>query len=140
MGSTPIRGNNGGTMSKQKNKYIKPLILLIFIIIIIAIVRIWDLTKFLELEYVKTQVQIWQQQLQENKLAFMGGYFVIYVLVTALSIPGATVLTLVGGALFGLLQGVIIVSFASTIGATCSFLVARLFLRDSIEKKFKKTI
>ncbi|HBT31769.1 MAG TPA: TVP38/TMEM64 family protein, partial [Pusillimonas sp.] len=52
-------------------------------------------------------------------------YFAVYVVVTALSLPGAVIMTLAGGALFGLFWGVVLVSFASTIGATLAFLVAR---------------
>lgn len=63
-------------------------------------------------------------------------YFVIYVVVTALSLPGAVVMTLAGGALFGLWQGLLLVSFASTIGATLAFLVARFLLRDVVTRRF----
>ena len=58
-------------------------------------------------------------------------YFALYVLVTALSIPGAAVMTLAGGAVFGLLVGTLIVSFASTIGASLAYLVSRFVLRDT---------
>lgn len=63
-------------------------------------------------------------------------YFFSYVLMAALSLPGATVLTLAGGAFFGLLWGTLIVSFASTIGATGSFLFSRFLLRDSVQARF----
>ncbi len=60
----------------------------------------------------------------------------LYVVVTALSLPGAAVMTLAGGGLFGLVTGTIAVSFASTIGATCACLVSRFFLRDWVQGKF----
>lgn len=63
-------------------------------------------------------------------------YFIIYVTATALSFPGATVLTLAGGALFGFWAGLLIVSFASTVGATAAFWIARYFLRDVVQRKF----
>ncbi|MEQ8802481.1 MAG: FAD-dependent oxidoreductase, partial [Haliea sp.] len=63
-------------------------------------------------------------------------YFVIYVIVTALSLPGAAIMTLAGGALFGLWQGLLLVSFASSVGATLAFLVARFLLRDTVERRF----
>ncbi len=63
-------------------------------------------------------------------------YAAIYIVVTGLSLPGATVLTLAGGALFGLLWGTLIVSFASSIGATLAFLAARFLFRDTIKAKF----
>lgn len=65
-----------------------------------------------------------------------GGFFVVYVLVTALSIPGAAVMTLAGGAVFGVVWGTLIVSFASSVGATLAFLVARFVLRDAVQKRF----
>ena len=60
----------------------------------------------------------------------------VYILSTALSLPGAALLTLLGGALFGLLVGTILVSFASTIGATLAFLFSRILLRDWVQHKF----
>jgi dihydrolipoamide dehydrogenase len=60
----------------------------------------------------------------------------VYISVTALSLPGALVMTLAGGAIFGLLEGTIIISFASTIGATLAFLASRFILRDSVQSKF----
>jgi uncharacterized membrane protein YdjX (TVP38/TMEM64 family) len=63
-------------------------------------------------------------------------YFVIYVVATSLSLPGAVVLTIAGGALFGFLTGTLIVSFASTIGATLACFVARFLLRDWVQGKF----
>ncbi len=63
-------------------------------------------------------------------------YFVAYVLIAALSIPGAAIMTLVGGAVFGLWKGLLLVSFASTIGATLAFLSSRLLLRDWVQQRF----
>lgn len=63
-------------------------------------------------------------------------YFIVYVIVTGASLPGAALMTLVGGALFGLLLGTIIISFASTIGATIAFLMSRYVLRDTVQNRF----
>ncbi len=68
--------------------------------------------------------------------AAITAFFFTYIALTALSIPGAAVMTLIAGALFGLTTGTIIVSFASTIGATLAFLFARFLLRDYIERHF----
>ncbi|HEY9096197.1 MAG TPA: FAD-dependent oxidoreductase, partial [Hydrogenophaga sp.] len=65
-----------------------------------------------------------------------GVYFLVYVATTALSLPGATIITVAGGAIFGLLWGTVIVSFASSLGATLAFLMSRFVLRSSIENKF----
>ncbi len=63
-------------------------------------------------------------------------FFAIYLVVTALSLPGAVILTLVGGAIFGLTTGLIVISFASTIGATLAFLISRTLLREWVQSKF----
>lgn len=77
---------------------------------------------------------------QDRPLLLAAGFFVVYVLVTALSIPGAAVMTLIGGALFGLLWGVLIISFASSIGATLAFLAARFVLRDTVQQRFGRRL
>jgi uncharacterized membrane protein YdjX (TVP38/TMEM64 family) len=73
---------------------------------------------------------------QSRPLTAGFGFFLIYVMVTALSIPGAVIMTLAGGALFGLLWGTILVSFASTIGATLAFVIARFLGRSLVKKRF----
>ena len=70
----------------------------------------------------------------------IGGFFLLYILVTALSLPGAAILTLAAGALFGLAQGLLVASFASSIGATLAFLVSRYLLRDTIKKRFPERL
>jgi len=95
-----------------------------------------DLGQYLTLEHIKNQQTSFQQYYQENSFLTILIYFVVYVVITAASLPGAAVMTLLGGAIFGLVTGVIVVSFASTIGATCAFLVSRYILRDSVQKRF----
>ena len=67
-------------------------------------------------------------------------YFIVYIATTALSLPGAAILTLAAGALFGVVVGSILVSFASSIGATCAFLVARYLVGESLQKKYTKEL
>ena len=74
---------------------------------------------------------------ESNPLVSSVSYFVLYVLVTALSVPGALIMTLAGGAVFGLPWGVLLVSFASTIGATLAMVVSRTLLRDWVQVRFK---
>ena len=74
---------------------------------------------------------------ESNPLVSSVSYFVLYVLVTALSVPGALIMTLAGGAVFGLPWGLLLVSFASTIGATLAMLVSRMLLRDWVQVRFK---
>lgn len=72
----------------------------------------------------------------EDPLWTVAIFFLIYVAVTGLSLPGAALLTLIGGAIFGLSTGFLVISFASTIGATLAFLMARTLLGDWVQKKF----
>ena len=80
--------------------------------------------------------ETYQALYQSHPLQTAGLFFVIYVLVTALSIPGAALMTLIAGAVFGLSQGLLIVSFASSLGATLAFLMSRLLLQDWVQSKF----
>ena len=88
----------------------------------------FDLGQYLTLEYLKGQQAEFQMFYEEKTWLAIGAYMAVYIVSTALSLPGAALLTLLGGALFGLLVGTILVSFASTIGATLAFLVSRLLL------------
>ncbi|HKJ97538.1 MAG TPA: TVP38/TMEM64 family protein [Desulfotignum sp.] len=96
-----------------------------------------DLNRFLSLEYIKSQQEMLMAYYRENTAAAIGIYMVIYIFVTALSLPGAAVMTLAGGAFFGLFTGTVIVSFASTIGATLAFLVSRFLLQNWVQTRFK---
>ncbi len=118
------------------NKKTLKLGLVIFLIGLIGLVFFFDLQQFLTLNYLKSQQQILVDYYHSNTVFTIVIYFVVYVVATALSIPGAAVLTLFGGALFGLLTGTIIISFASTLGATLAFLTSRFLLRDYVQTKF----
>ena len=80
------------------------------------------------------------QWIEGNFLSALAGYAAVYVVVTALSLPGAAIMTLAGGALFGNLYGLLAVSLASTIGASLAFLAARFLLRDSLRKRYRDTV
>ncbi|MGQ4277398.1 FAD-dependent oxidoreductase [Pseudidiomarina sp. E22-M8] len=112
---------------------------LLFIAIIIALVGsvfVFDLTQYLTLDQLKQQQQALNQLFTERPLFLFGLYFAIYVVCTALSIPGATVLTLGSGAIFGLGWGLLLASFASSVGALLAFLSARWLFHDWVQKKF----
>ena len=114
-----------------------PKILLIGVItILIAAFFIFDLQQYLSLEGLKSQQAAIESYRSEHPLISIVIYVLVYVAVTGLSLPGATILTLAGGAIYGLLWGTIIVSFASTIGATLAFLGARFLFRDMVNSKF----
>ncbi|MET4162182.1 pyruvate/2-oxoglutarate dehydrogenase complex dihydrolipoamide dehydrogenase (E3) component/uncharacterized membrane protein YdjX (TVP38/TMEM64 family) [Marinobacterium sp. MBR-111] len=95
-----------------------------------------DLHHWLTLEGLKSGLGQFEQWRSQFPLITAGAFFTLYVVVTALSLPGAAVMTVAAGALFGLLQGTVLVSFASTIGATLAFLVSRYLLRDSVQQRF----
>ena len=96
----------------------------------------FDLGRFLTLDYLKASQTAFADLYASRPFALALAYFLIYVATTALSLPGATIITLAGGAIFGLLWGTVIVSFASSAGATLAFLMSRFVLRSSVEKKF----
>jgi pyruvate/2-oxoglutarate dehydrogenase complex dihydrolipoamide dehydrogenase (E3) component/uncharacterized membrane protein YdjX (TVP38/TMEM64 family) len=94
--------------------------------------------RYFTFENLKAQVADAQAYYQSHRAEAIAGYFLLYVLIAALSLPGAVPMTLAGGAVFGLLWGTVIVSFASTIGATLSFLASRFLLRDWVQRKFER--
>jgi dihydrolipoamide dehydrogenase len=112
------------------------IILLIVFAGLIGAFFYFDLQHYLSLETLKTK----QETIEAYRSAHPGLaitiYALIYIVVTSLSLPGAAILTLAGGAVFGLLLGTVIVSFASSIGATLAFLAARFLFRDSVKDKF----
>jgi len=96
----------------------------------------FDLGRYLSLDFFKSQqaaIETWRAA-QPAKAALL--YFLAYVAITGLSLPGAAVMTLAGGAVFGLLWGTVLVSFASTAGATLAFLASRFLLRDWVQQRF----
>jgi pyruvate/2-oxoglutarate dehydrogenase complex dihydrolipoamide dehydrogenase (E3) component/uncharacterized membrane protein YdjX (TVP38/TMEM64 family) len=113
----------------------KKIILLLIVAAVVAVFA-FDLHSLLTLDSLKNSLGQFREFQTESPFIVAGVFFAAYVLVTAFSIPGAAVMTLAAGALFGLLQGLILVSFASTIGATLAFLGARYLLRDSVQAKF----
>ncbi|QPI64689.1 FAD-dependent oxidoreductase [Vreelandella venusta] len=93
---------------------------------------------FFTLETLQTYRSDFQAAFQQSPWQVAGIFFALYVVMTTLSLPGATLLTLLGGALFGLGWGLLIISFASTIGATLAFLLSRFLFRQPIEKRFPR--
>ena len=118
----------------------KKLPLVFFLVLSIAAFFVFDLGQYFSLEFIKQNQASFEQYYSENPVQTVAIYFIIYVLVTALSLPGAAIMTLAGGALFGLSTGVIVISFASTIGATLAFLFSRFLLRDWIQQRFSRQL
>lgn len=111
-------------------------ILLGVIALALIVFFLFDLGDALTLSNLKAQQDNLAAFRASQPLLLAAGYFVIYVVVTALSLPGATIMTLAGGAIFGFTQGLLLVSFASSIGATLAFLVARFLLHDWVQQRF----
>jgi pyruvate/2-oxoglutarate dehydrogenase complex dihydrolipoamide dehydrogenase (E3) component/uncharacterized membrane protein YdjX (TVP38/TMEM64 family) len=118
----------------------KKRLLIVALVILIGCFFFFDLAQYLSLDYFKSQQQAISDFHSQNAILSAGIFVMIYIAVTALSLPGAAVMTLAGGAIFGLLQGTILVSFASTIGATLAFLVSRTLLKESVQKKFADSL
>jgi uncharacterized membrane protein YdjX (TVP38/TMEM64 family) len=112
------------------------LAVLLVIVLLVAAFFVFDLGQYFNLAYLKSQQAAFDAVYQANPLATGLIFFAVYVAVTALSLPGAAILTLAAGAVFGLAWGTLIASFASSIGATLALLVARFVLRDTIQKRF----
>ncbi|MCU0922349.1 MAG: VTT domain-containing protein, partial [Burkholderiaceae bacterium] len=111
----------------------------------VSLVALWawrqyDLGALLTLDNLKASRDALQARVQAEPLATAAGFFVVYVAATALSIPGAVILTLAAGAMFGLGWGLVLVSFASSLGALLAFFVARYLLRDAIQARFGKVL
>src|SRR5687767_9676758 len=94
-----------------------------------------DLGRYLSLDFFRAQQAAIDAYVAERPLAAAAVFFLVYVAVTGLSLPGAALMTLVAGAIFGLLWGTVIVSFASSIGATLAFLASRFLLRDWVRSR-----
>ena len=110
--------------------------LIAVITLMIAAFFIFDLDSIITLENMKAQQDAFVTYYRAHTGQTIAAYMAVYILVTALSLPGATVMTLLGGGLFGLWTGFVVISFASTIGATLAFLVSRFVLRDWVQDKF----
>src|SRR3990172_9129746 len=110
------------------------------IVALIAAFFALDLGRFFTIEFIKAQQAEIDTFYSAHPWQTAGAYFLIYVAVTGLSLPGAAVLTLVGGAIFGLLWGTVIVSFASSIGATLAFLASRFMFRDWVQQRFRANL
>lgn len=120
-------------MSKNLTKKI---VIILTIAALIAAYKIFNLNQYFTLSYLKASQEKFLLLYTEHSLLVIASYMGIYILVTSLSLPGAAVMTLAGGALFGFWLGTLAVSFASTIGATLACFVSRYVLRDWVQGKF----
>lgn len=121
---------------EMHRKIINKIAIVCVIILGVVAFRYFDIGQYLTLEYIKASQENLHSLYLSNRAMVVAAYIGIYIAVTALSLPGAAVLTLAGGGLFGLVVGTVAVSFASTIGATLACLVSRYLLREWVQNKF----
>lgn len=116
------------------------MLLITAVIALVAAFFLFDLGRFVDLATFQSRQQALDARVAADPWLAAGIFFVLYVLVTALSLPGAALMTLVGGALFGLFGGTLLVSFASTLGATLAMLISRFLLRDWVRLRFGRRL
>lgn len=107
---------------------------------IVVLFFVFDLGHYLTLDYIKTQQFQIEHYYSENRVLTLALFFIIYVVVTGASLPGAAILTLAGGAIFGLVTGLLLVSFASSVGASLAFLFSRYLFRDTVQARFGNSL
>ncbi|PSJ40368.1 FAD-dependent oxidoreductase [Allosphingosinicella deserti] len=112
------------------------ILLLLLVVVLIAALFLSPLREWLTLARLKESRETIQAAIAAQPLAAAAAFLLLYIVVTALSLPGAAILTLAAGALFGLWEGLLLASFASTIGASLAFLGARYLLRDWVAARF----
>ncbi len=116
------------------------LITLLIVVALIGTFFYFDLGAYLTLENIKAEQARLQASYSADPLVFAAAFFLAYVAITALSIPGAAVMTLVAGALFGLGWGLLLVSFASSIGATLAMVIARWLFQAQVQQRFRSQL
>jgi uncharacterized membrane protein YdjX (TVP38/TMEM64 family) len=120
----------------MNKKLVQRISIVAAIIIAVILFKFLGLGQYLSLDYLKASQDKFTQIYASHRLLVIATYMGIYIVITALSLPGAAVMTLAGGAMFGFWVGVLVVSFASTIGATLASFVARFLLRDWVQNRF----
>ncbi len=123
---------------ENRKKIIQKIIAAAAVASIIVLYFAFDLKQYLTLDYLQSSKSNFITFYEANPVLVLLSYFIIYVISTAVSLPGAIILTLAGGTLFGLSVGTLLVSFASSIGATLAMLIARFLLRDWVQSRFSK--
>lgn len=115
---------------------LKKILLLLGAVCLIVLFFYFDLKRFLNLETLKANRELLVQYYAAHEVTTVAAFLVIYILQTALSLPGAAILSLAAGAVFGSILGTVYAVIAATIGATLAFLATRYLLRDAVIEKF----
>lgn len=116
------------------------LLLLLLVVVAVAAFFLSGASDYLTLEVLQAEQARFQAWLAREPATVIGGFFLLYVAMAGLSLPGATLMTLLSGALFGLGWGLLIVSFASALGATLAALIARTLLRGPLERRYARPL
>ncbi len=111
-------------------------VVFVSVVVFIAAFRIFHIEDYLTLSYIRESQERLSALYRLRSFQVMGAYMAVYILIASASLPGAAVLTVAAGAIFGLVAGTLAVSFASTIGATLACAVSRFILRDWVQGKF----
>ncbi len=111
-------------------------ILLAAVLLAVVTFFVFDLGRFFDFQTLKAAQDEIREFRDARPLLASAAFFLVYVAVTALSLPGATIMTLAGGAVFGLGWGLLLISFASTIGATLAFLIVRFIAREPVQRRY----
>lgn len=119
---------------------LKKILILTAVVCGISSFYIFGLAEYFTLDFFLEQRDSLLGYQAENPLTAALVFFFTYILITAFSLPAATLITLLGGAIFGLAQGLLLVSFASTIGASLAFLMARTLFQDSVQRRFESSL
>jgi uncharacterized membrane protein YdjX (TVP38/TMEM64 family) len=120
----------------MQSKSVQKIVLALVLSALVGAFFLFDLGQYLSLDYIKDSQQRFQALYTEKTAMVIAVYMGVYILVTSLSLPGAAIMTLAGGALFGLVVGTVVVSFASTIGATLACVASRFVLQDWVQRRF----
>jgi len=126
-------------VQKKKRNWSKWIIVGVVAVLVVLFFAL-DLPQYFTLATLKSKQAALMDYYKAHTLLTIGIYMAIYIVVTALSLPGAAIMTLAGGAIFGLAIGTVVVSFASSIGATLAFLVARFLLKDYVQARFREKL
>ena len=117
-------------------KNMKKIVIIIFGCVALGLIIVFDLQRFLTLAALKANRQALLDYYAAHELITVAGFMAIYIVQTALSLPGAAILSLAAGAIFGSVMGTVYANIAATIGATLAFLVTRYLLRDAVLNRF----
>ncbi len=118
----------------------KKILILCVFVLIVALIKIFDLDAYFTFENLKAQKEVLALHVKENYILSVGVFIVTYVLSVAFLLPIATVLTLSGGFLFGAVFGTLFSTFGATLGAVLAFLFSRYIIGDKVQSKYKKSL